>query len=351
MRKLQNSRQWHTGMEQGSPSTIASYLQSFQVSLEERGIDPAPLFKQVGVAPITASDPLLRISHEKISELFTLAVEITGEPAFGIVIGSHMVPSNLHALGFGLLASSTLRDFFTRISRYYHIVSRSADFIQYDEGETCVLAAANISPTACPEQADTWVALMVKLMRLLYSKDLNPVSISLKRAMPEESRQAYYDYFLCPVHFECEQPVSIALDMAIMDVPLPGASRELALSNDQVVCEYLERQDKLNIVSSIRKYIVANLSSGRISHQETASSLQISSRTMQSRLSQQGTSFQEILDSVRREMAGAYLEQSHLAITEIAYLLGFADASNFTRAFRRWHGQSPRSFRTAAGTT
>ncbi len=146
MRRLYDSRQLATGMERDSPSTIASYLQSFQVSLEERGIDPAPLFYQVGVAPVTTSDPLLRISHVKISELFKLAVEITGEPAFGVVIGSHMVPSNLHALGFGLLASSTLRDFFTRVSRYYRIVSRSADFIQYDDDQTCVLAAVNTSP-------------------------------------------------------------------------------------------------------------------------------------------------------------------------------------------------------------
>jgi AraC-like DNA-binding protein len=73
--------------------------------------------------------------------------------------------------------------------------------------------------------------------------------------------------------------------------------------------------------------------------------MHMSPRNLQLKLAANDTTFQDTLDSTRQNLAAGYIEQSHLAITEIAYLLGFSDASNFTRAFRRWHGVSPRQYR------
>ena len=138
----------------------------------------------------------------------------------------------------------------------------------------------------------------------------------------------------------------IAMDAAVMDIPLPGASPDLAQYNDRIVMDYLEKMDQSDIANRVRKEIVANLATGTLTSLEVARRLHMSSRSMQSKLAEKGTSFQEILDHTRQELASSYMEQSHLAITEIAYLLGFSDASNFTRAFRRWHGVSPREFRS-----
>ena len=75
----------------------------------------------------------------------------------------------------------------------------------------------------------------------------------------------------------------------------------------------------------------------------------MSSRSLQMKLAEKGTSFQEILDSTRHSLALGYMEQSAISITEAAYLLGFSDVSNFTRAFKRWTGKSPRDFRQSLG--
>jgi AraC-like DNA-binding protein len=256
-----------------------------------------------------------------------------------------MVAGNLHALGFALLAISTLRDFYNRISRYNRIASQSADFVHYDEDGLSILAAENMAPSACDEAVDTWVSLMVKFMRALYEKELNPTWVELGHSMPGEHRQAFLEYFKCPVRFDCEEPARIAIDSSIMDVALPGASPDLAQHNDQIVREYLEKMDREDIVNRVRIQMVAHLSAGTLTALEVARRLHMSGCTMQTRLAQRGTNFQELLDTTRQELAAGYIQQSHLAITEIAYLLGFSDASNFTRAFRRWHGISPRDFR------
>ncbi|MDF5982204.1 helix-turn-helix transcriptional regulator [Pseudomonas aeruginosa] len=76
-----------------------------------------------------------------------------------------------------------------------------------------------------------------------------------------------------------------------------------------------------------------------------AQALHLSQRTLQRRLQEEGTSYQQLLDDTRRDMAEQYLQQPGLTLLEVAYLLGFADPSNFFRAFRRWFGCTPNEYR------
>jgi AraC-like DNA-binding protein len=76
-----------------------------------------------------------------------------------------------------------------------------------------------------------------------------------------------------------------------------------------------------------------------------AQALHVSQRTLQRRLQDEGASFQRLLDDSRRELAEQYLAQPNLTLLEVAYLLGFADPSNFFRAFRRWFDLTPGEYR------
>jgi len=135
----------------------------------------------------------------------------------------------------------------------------------------------------------------------------------------------------------------------LMDKPLPGASRELAQMHDQTTMQYLKRMEQRDIINRVRIMIVEELSSNAITKQRVADKLCMSPRSLQMKLAAKSTSFQEILDSTRESMARGYMEQSAISITEAAYLLGFSDVSNFTRAFKRWTGKSPREFRRSLG--
>lgn len=325
-------------------SAIGSYAHAIAAALEGEGIEPREVFQEARVDFRTSSDPLLRLKNEEIGRLFAVATKLTRDPYFGIKVGMMLQPSNLHALGYGLMASSTLRDFFKRIENYFRLVSQAGEFRHYIEGDVAVLEARNITPDVCHETQDAYVVFMLRFMRFLYQKPLDPAWVEMLRPCPEAGPQPYLDYFNCPARFGCEM-VRIAVDSRVIDDELHGANPELALQNDEVVIQYLQEIDKTDIVNVVRGLVIKNLSSGTLSKTIIASQLHMSSRNLQFKLAAQGTSYQEILDTTRQELALAYIEQRRLAITEIAYLLGFTDSANFTRAFRRWTGKSPSEFR------
>ena len=204
------------------------------------------------------------------------------------------------------------------------------------------------APDICWETQDAYTALMVRFIRFIYSPAFNPLRVVLLRPQPPEDSQKYRDYFKCEIRFDGPELV-IAISPDLVDRPLPGASRELAQMHDQTSMQYLKRMEKQDIINRVRTMIVEELSSSAITKQRVADRLCMSSRSLQMKLAAKDTSFQEILDSTRQSLALGYMEQSVISITEAAYLLGFSDVSNFTRAFKRWTGKSPREFRQFLG--
>ena len=91
--------------------------------------------------------------------------------------------------------------------------------------------------------------------------------------------------------------------------------------------------------------LIELLPSGDCSKSKVASALNMSVRTLHNRLADSGTTYQQLLDRTRRKLAEQYMQQQNISVSEVAYLLGFSDCSNFSRAFHRWTGQSPSDFR------
>ena len=335
--------------QQDGGTAIASYELAFVAALKQCSLDPAAVFRDAGVQLRASSDPLARISNADVAKLFQASIKASGDPYFGIAVGRNMQPVNLHAVGFGLLASSSIRDFYQRICNYYRVVSQNAEFLHYDDDNSSILAASNIKASACHESEDAFIIMIVDFLRRLYQEELNPVWVELHRPCPRQGEQPYLDFFRCPVKFDCTD-IRIAIDGKLVDSPLPGASAELAQSNDGIAMRYLEQLDRDDIVNRVRRIVIEDLASGMLTKQRTADRLHMSPRNLQFKLTALDTTFQEILDQTRQNLAKGYIEQSHLSITEIAYILGFSDSANFTRAFKRWTDRSPSDFRTMLQT-
>ncbi len=330
--------------------TIAAYAFAIATALDQEGVDPAPLFAQCELPLPTTTDPMVRLSNQEVSRLFTAAVEATGDPCFGLKVADAFHPGNLHALGYALMASTSLRDFCDRLHNFYRIVSQNADIsVEEAEGEFRLVTSVRNLEQICPETQDAFSALMVRFMRFIYSPLLNPVRLELIRPDPgPRYRPIYEAYFRCPISYGHGQ-LMIGLDPALVDLPLPGASKELAQLHDQTVMQYLKQLERSDIVNRVRAVIVEELSSCALNKQRVADRLHMSARSLQMKLAARETSFQEIMDSTRQSLALGYIEQSTISITEMAYLLGFSEVSNFTRAFKRWTGKSPRDYRQSLG--
>jgi len=331
-----------------NPSTIAAYAFAIATALEQCGIDPQNIFDQCGVSLQTTTDPMLRLTNEEISRLFSASVEASGDPAFGLLVGESMHPGNLHALGYALMASTSLRDYAQRLCNYYKIVSQSAEIRVEENAEEFLIITRVLADDICWETHDAFIALLVRFIRFIYNPAFNPLRVELMRPEPSTELKKYRDYFNCEIRFERPEVV-IAIAPDIVDKPLPGASKELAQMHDQTSAQYLKRMDKQDIINRVRTLIVEDLSSSAITKQRVADKLCMSPRSLQMKLAAKDTSFQEILDSTRESLALGYMEQSAISITEAAYLLGFSDVSNFTRAFKRWTNKSPREFRQSLG--
>ncbi len=154
----------------------------------------------------------------------------------------------------------------------------------------------------------------------------------------------YVAAFNAPVLFNQDYD-GLILDRAALELALPGENAELAHANDAVAERYLASLDPERVASAVRELLVDMLPSGQASQLAVAKRMNRSLSTLQRQLQAEGQSFQTIREDTRQRLAESYVRGQELSLSEVAYLLGFSDQSNFSRAFRRWTGMSPREFR------
>ena len=130
-----------------------------------------------------------------------------------------------------------------------------------------------------------------------------------------------------------------------MNVLLPAANAELARQNDQVVMKLLAQIERNDIIAQVRAAFVELLPSGDCSKENVAARLNMSERTLQNQLTERDTSYRDLLNETRRELAEQYMCQGLHSVSEVAFLLGFSEISSFSRVFRSWTGVSPSEFR------
>lgn len=326
------------------PTTIGALVTAIATTLAARGIDSDAVFRKAGLNRVPANDPLDRITPSAVAAVFAAAVDATAETNIGLEVARNIRPITLHALGYSLSASDTLRDFGERLARFARLVSRASNVRFVVAKDEARIEITRWASSVCVEAEDAWIGFLVSFMRDLSNGRFAPTLVQLRRPVPADGGTAHRAFFRCPLEFGLTD-VTIHLDASIIDVPLTGASRELAAVNDRLVVDYLAKLDRREIEDQVRALLVRELPVGGITKAAVARKLNMSARTLQSRLAQRQTSFYELINETRRSLALAYIENRSMPLTEVAYLLGFTDSSNFSRAFKRWTGVSPSGHR------
>ena len=325
------------------PSTIGGYALAIAKALDYSGIDSTRVLKSVGVSPAMTNDPMTRLPVTTLTRLFRACADVTHSPYFGLTVARFIQISNLHALGYALAASANLMDFCRRLERYFRLASQACEIKVVESGDEVALHA-RLLVDVCAETEDAFLGFIVLAIRHLYKAGFNPARAALAHPMPREGDAPYKALFRCQVDFGQLEPM-LVLSRADLYEPLVGACAELAQINDNLANTYIARLDKDDVVSTVRQKIIEYLPNGDCSRDKVASALCVSPTTLQFKLAERDTSFHDLLDATRRELATSYVQQARLSITEITFLLGFSDTSNFTRAFKRWEGVSPTQFR------
>ena len=243
------------------PILIAAYGRAIAAALEQRGISAPEVFERAGVPLTTTSDPMRRMSNSDVSALFRESLKITNDPYFGLFVADSFHIGNLHALGLALLVSSTLRDFCMRLHNYYRLVSENVEITLGETAEEASLNVKVLRTDICWETVDAFAALMVRLMRAVGDPQFVPKRVDLIRPQPAQGDEPYREYFRCDVFFD-QPEIHICMDAAAIDMPLPGASKELAEIHDRTAMEYLEKLGRKDITSRMRVAVVDSLSTG-----------------------------------------------------------------------------------------
>jgi len=327
-----------------SATVFAPTLGIVWKTLESQGIDPEPLYRELQIDPEVANNPEKRVPYNTIDLLRAKAVGLTGDPCFGLKIGCGWHPSYHGALGYAWLASSTLRSALQRLSRYLQVIS-DAGVIDLEEKKEGLSVLLNVTekPIDTIASEDMILGQFITMCRAIAGEELSPVSVFFTHPKPACSAK-YYALFRCPVEFSAPD-LRITLPLDFLDKRLTTSNPALVKLNEQFIIEYLAQLDSASVTQRVQNSIMKRLPSGNVSDTVVSGDLYTSTRTLQRQLKDEGTTFKTILNEVRKELAGKYVCDDSLSLSEISFLLGFSDISSFSRAFKRWTGNPPSTYR------
>jgi AraC-like DNA-binding protein len=333
----------HTAASRGY--ILATWVKAIGRALDAAGCNGAALLAEAGFDPECLDGPTVCCPLDTTARLWQIAVAATGDPAFGIKVASYIKHTSFHALSYGLCASSTLKEAFERVQRFCHVASDAVEYEFYRCGSDYHFV---IEPAASVpfESIDALVAAQLRMCRSLIGRDYSPRLIELRR--PRPARIEDFERLLrAPLHFGAEHN-RLVFDCEGIERPLDGGNPELARHSDAIALQYLARIERDNIQARVRELLMQRLEKSEPSQEEVAEHLYMSARTLQRKLGDSGTTYKEILDETRHSLALAYLSAPEHSVSDVTHLLGFSSGSCFTRAFRRWTGQSPSDWRAGS---
>lgn len=329
---------------------MGNWVHAIIRALDARGITGAEVALAAGIGPRALTDPAERVPQPQVTALWHKAVEVTCDPSFGLGVPHFAGATTFGALAYAVFASPNLKSSFSRVIRYQRLISDAVELRLIAGSDRYALAIDITTPDGPPFEAiDAFFALSARMVRGLAGgrHRVEPLRVCLRRPEPMPS-DLFRRVFRARIVFGAPRNL---LEYAKEDFErrLPDANLELAQENDRIVARQLAVLDRRTVAAQVHAALLDTLPDGP-TEREVARRLSMSTSSLQSCLAREGTTYKSVLNETREELARRYLEEDRYSIKEIAFLLGFADAATFSRAFRRWTRTSPKRYATSRPT-
>jgi len=311
-----------------------------------QGVQPQHLYDAVQLDPSVLLDPDNRMPFAQLVALYEKAAELTGDDNFGLHLGQRINPAAFDVVGYCALNSLTLGAAFTRVARYHSIWTDGALFTLETANDTSAIVYSYVDTSIHEhrQDAEMTLATVTALCRNIASRDFAPTSVQFQHDAPRDTSE-HANLFRCPIEFRAPSN-KLTFSSSFLSLPIAKADASLCAVLDRHAEELLAKfPPRDSIVDQVRSIITNELRGGDPSLERVADALSLTPRTLQRKLAELGTSHNELLDHMRRQLAMRYLREREMAICEVAYLLGFSESSSFHRAFKRWTGVTPKEFR------
>lgn len=316
---------------------------------EATGVDTTELLQKAGIDPAVVQDPDGEVSFDQMRSFWANAYEMSGDPCLALNTALQVETGTYQCYDYLMLNATTIQQGVENFCRYMALINTWIAWNikeEQDEIQFQLLPAAGVLPPPTPEFV---FGVMVRRIRMMLADDSwAPLYMNFTKAAPTDTTPLD-NFFRCPLRFEAEV-AEFAIDRNSWQQEVPTADPALLQVLDQHAQLLLaQRPMPDDFVGEVRREIMRALHGGEAKREEIASRLCMSGRTLQRRLDDNGIVFTDLVDEVRQELAKSHLKTNELTLAEIGYLLGFAEQSSFTRAFKRWTGQTPLEYRRAAG--
>lgn len=306
------------------------------------GVAADALCAAVGLNPALLEDPDARIPFPTHVAFWREVVTRSGDAYFGLHSGERFQLPMLGVVGYIAANAANFGEALQRIVHYSALVSNASVPWCSLDAQVGRIGMHIVNPVH--HVVERMLTVLVMFGRQLTGIEWAPLTVHFQHPPPPDQSE-YRRIFQAPVYFN--QPENMAMvARTVLDFPNKRADPEL--------CRYLQRHaDNLLVqyarpatfVDQVRHQVLEGLRRQDVNAARLARLLGMSPRTLHRRLQEHGTSYQTLLDAVRCDLAHSYLGERHLAIDEVAFLLGFAETSTFYRAFKRWTGVTPGEYR------
>ena len=337
---------WHAPADVAnlSPTLVANILDI----AANQGISPSTLCCGLGFTVHTLKNvPNLKLSYRQISQVARRYKTAVGPQASGLELGAAQTPFSLGLTGVGMLTFGTVAE-----AVHYCLEHQVQAGAVLDHQATFIGGSFSIEltprfedPELAPFFVEEGLASILAIGRVLIGPHLQAQWVEVTHEQPA-NMLTYFSTFRCPIPFS-GQANRIAFDTRWLGCKIAthdSFASDLIRRQLEGLLTTRERPFQDDFIDSAAQFLRSNLHRP-ISIDDVARSLNVSARTANRRLSQYGYSFRQLLDKVRHEQAEVLLAMPSISVDAVASAVGFADPSNFRRAYKRWTGRAPRGNR------
>lgn len=308
--------------------------------LRGRGVAVDPVLRRAGLDPILVADSEARLPTRAITVFFAEAAEAVGDPDLGLHAAERVQPEFMGELGYLLRCSPTLGEGMQRVGRYQRFVSDSIVIsAQADVAEAYIAVGWGAARARTRQLSEFALTAALVMARQETGVDLRPRAVEFAHRAPRDVSE-HRRVFGAPLRFDSAHN-RLVLSRSQFDLPFRRADHGLCALLENRVREVIARLPSgEGVADHARRLLARELEAGRPTASAVGRGLGMSVRTLHRKLQAEDTSLRALRDEVRRDLARVYLSE-RLPINEVAFLLGYSEASAFHRSFKRWTGLTP----------
>ncbi|MEW7851241.1 AraC family transcriptional regulator ligand-binding domain-containing protein [Massilia aurea] len=332
-----------------NPRVTGAYLQTLLDTARERGVMLEALTAAAGLQPGALAPLPETLPTARYIALLDAGARLANDPFFGLHVGEKVGPATYSAYGMVLLACSSFGHAMELTQRYESLAHDLGCSRLAIEGPHAMYEWISRYPDATRHLAESVYAGIRVFGSWMAGRPLMPHAMRFRHRDPGHGHGEYLRVLGIAPSFGAATHCA-AFDVALLAMPVPNADTSLYpvlhQHAERLLAQRAVQAD--GIVARLTATLTRRLPDGDARLAPVAAELGLSARTLQRKLAEAGSNFQQVLDAVRFGLAQDYLRRRELALADVAFLLGFQDQSAFTHAFREWSGTNPGAWRDQA---